>query len=120
MSAAAVAPPQPMPGKTSLSAEAALQIAEDFIADHLGNLALAGVPRRMVFPVRAVWAVPIAVAYPGYGLTGVIGIVAVDDEIAGVVAATPLDEMRTAAEQLYAEHQPDIEAAFHDITSANS
>lgn len=104
--------------KPALSPEAAAQIVENFIADHLGNLALAGVPRRMIFPIRMVWAVPIALAYPGYGLAGVIGIVAVDDELASIVAATPLEEMRRAAEQLYAERQPEIEAAFRKVTSA--
>jgi hypothetical protein len=111
-------PFKPMPSATPLSVEAAIHIAENFIAEHLGNLALAGVPRRMVFPMRAVWAVPIALAYPGYGLAGTIGVVAIDDEIAGVVAATPIDEMQAAAEQLYADQQPNIKAAFQKITSA--
>ncbi len=118
MSAVAAPPPRMTSDRAPLTADMATQIAEEFIADHLGNLALAGVPRRMIFPVRAVWAVPIALAYPGYGLAGVIGIVAVDDEIAGVVAATPVEEMRAAAEQLYAEQQSDIETAFQKITSA--
>src|SRR3990172_3687203 len=82
--------------KKPLAADAAVRIVEDFIADHLGNLVLAGIPRRMIFPIRALWAAPIAVAYPGYGLAGVIGIAAVDDELASIVAATPIDEMRKA------------------------
>ena len=120
MSAVAAAPPRMTPDRAPLTADMAARIAEEFIADHLGNLALAGVPRRMIFPVRAVWAVPIALAYPGYGFAGVIGVVAVDDEIAGVVAATPVDEMRAAAEQLYTEQRSNIEAAFQKVTSAAS
>src|SRR3990172_609033 len=97
--------------KKPLAADAAVRIVEDFIADHLGNLVLAGIPRRMIFPIRALWAVPIALAYPGYGLAGVIGIVAVDDEFASIVASTPIEEMKQAAEQLYRDHQSEIEAA---------
>ncbi len=119
MSTIRTAPTAFPPGGTTLTAEAAVHIAENFIADHLGNLALAGIPRRIIFPIRALWAVPIAVAYPGYGLAGVIGVVAIDDEFASVVAATPIEEMRQAAEQLYVEHQSDIETAFQQITSAN-
>jgi hypothetical protein len=97
---------------TRLSIDVVIRIAENFIADHLGNLALAGVPRRMVFPMRAVWAVPIALAYPGYGLAGTIGMVAIDDEIEGVVAATPIDEMRAAAEQLFRQLITDFERRY--------
>lgn len=114
----AITPLKSVPSHALLTAEAATRIAENFIAEHLGNLALAGVPRRMIFPVRAVWAVPIALAYPGHGLAGTIGVVAIDDEIAGVVASTPIDEMQAAAEQLYADQQPNIKAAFQKITSA--
>ena len=74
----------------------------------------------MIFPLRALWAVPIAVAYPGYGLAGVIGIAAVDDELASIVAATPVDEMRKAAEQFYSEHRTEIEAAFRQVAPANN
>ncbi len=98
--------------KMTLTAEEAGRVVENFIADHLGNLALAGVPRRMIFPIRALWAVPIAVAYPGYGLAGVIGIAAVDDELASIVAITPIEDMRQAAEQFYAEHQIEIESVM--------
>ena len=119
MSTIQAAPTAFPPGVTTLTAEAAAQIAENFIADHLGNLALAGIPRRIIFPIRALWAVPIAVAYPGYGLAGVIGVVAIDDEFASVVAATPIEEMRQATEQLYVEHRSDIETAFQQITAAN-
>lgn len=117
MSTIQTAPTAFPPGGTTLTAEAAAQIAENFIADHLGNLALAGIPRRIIFPIRALWAVPIAVAYPGYGLAGVIGVVAIDDEFASVVAATPVEEMRQATEQLYVEHPSDIKTAFQQITS---
>ena len=120
MSALPVTASASPPGGTPLTAEAAARIAEDFIADHLGNLALAGIPRRMIFPIRALWAVPITVAYPGYGLAGVIGVVAIDDEFASVVAATPIEEMRQATEQLYKQHQSDIESAFQQITTVNN
>lgn len=112
MTALTLAGPSPHALPVNLTPEAVTRIAENFIADHMGNLVLAGTPRHMVFPIRMVWAVPIALAYPGYGLAGVIGMVAVDDELGSIVAATPVDEMRQAAEQLYAEHQPEIEAAF--------
>ncbi len=102
-----------------LAPEAAARIVENFIADHLGNLVLAGVPRRMIFPLRALWAVPIAGAYPGYGMAGVIGIAAVDDELASIVAATPIDEMRKAAEQFYSEHRTEIESGFKRVSSSN-
>lgn len=90
----------PMLNTTPVSVEAAIRIAENFIAEHLGNLALAGIPRRMVFPIQAVWIVPIALAHSDYGLASTIGMVAIDDETASIVAATPLEEMRAAAEQL--------------------
>ncbi len=106
--------------ETALAADEASRIVEDFIGEHLGNLALTGVPRRLVFPIRAVWAVPILIAYPGYGVAGVIGVVAVDDEFASVVAATPIEEMRQAAEQLYREHRTDIESAFGRVASPHA
>jgi hypothetical protein len=106
--------------QTRLTPETVRRIVQNFIADHLGNLALAGIPRHMVFPIRVVWAVPIALAYPGYGLAGVIGVVAVDDELSSVIASTPLKEMRQAAEQLYAEHQTEIESAFRKVTSTTA
>ena len=107
------------PVNGTLSAEAASRIVEDYIADRLGNLALAGAPQRMIFPLRAVWIVPIFLAYPGYGLAGMIGVAAVEDELAGIVGATPVDEMRRAAEQLVAEHGAEIEAAFRRVGAAN-
>jgi len=106
-----------LPNKVLLSAESATRIVEDFITDHLGNLALAGTPRRMIFPIRELWAVPIVVAYPGYGLAGVIGIAAIDDELASIVAATPIDEMKKAASDLYEAHRADIETAFRRVSS---
>ncbi|HLB46673.1 MAG TPA: hypothetical protein VJL59_06580 [Anaerolineales bacterium] len=119
MSALPITEQPAAPNALSLTAEAAAHIVEDFIADHLGNLAQAGTPRRIIFPIRALWAVPIVVAYPGYGLAGVIGIAAVDDELASIVAATPIDEMRKAASELYEAHRAEIEAAFRRVSSAS-
>jgi len=120
MSALPLTEKQTSPNQTLLTATEAARIVENFIADHLGNLALAGVPRRIVFPIRALWAVPIAVAYPKYGLAGVIGIAAVDDELASIIAVTPVEDMRQAAEELYAEQKTEIEAAFKQARSAHS
>jgi hypothetical protein len=105
----------------ALSTAKVERLAEDFIAEQLGNLALAGIARRIIFPMRALWAVPIHIAYPGYGLAGIIGIVMVeDDELASVVVTTPLEDMQQAAEQLYREHQTDIESAFHRIATTTN
>lgn len=108
------------PNKVILTADEAARIVENFIADHLGNLALAGVPRRIIFPIRALWAVPIAVAYPKFGLAGVIGIAAVDDELANIIAVTPIEDMQQAAKELYAERKTEIETAFKQARSTHS
>ena len=113
MSALSLTEKPTSPSKVILTADEAARIVENFIADHLGNLALAGVPRRIVFPIRVLWAVPIAVAYPKYGLAGVIGIAAVDDELANIIAVTPIEDMQQAAKELYAEQKIEIEAALN-------
>ena len=58
---------------------------------------------------------PVQLTYPGCGVIGEVGIVAVDETTGGVVAWTSPQEMYQATEKLYQEHREEIEAAFSAI-----
>jgi hypothetical protein len=55
--------------------------ATEFLLDHLGNHVMAGEPHLMVSAVRAVWIVPVQLAYLHSGTLGSVGVVAVDEQL---------------------------------------
>ncbi len=108
----------PSPLERRIDAAEAARRAENFLTRNLGDLLTAGKPRRVVFPLRSVWIVPVEPTYPGYGSIGVIGDVIVDEGTGEIVAWTPPDEMRESTEQLYREHEAEIVAALKRIQNA--
>jgi hypothetical protein len=85
--------------------------ATDFLLDHLGNQLVPGEPHLMVSAVRAVWIVPVQLAYIHTGVLGSVGVIAVDEETGQVVAWTPIPQMKVASRRLR-EAQPDLERQF--------
>lgn len=95
-----------------LSPMRARAVANRFVLENLPDRFSAGEPRVLTFPVRTVWIIPVELTYPGIGIVGQVGFVAVDGEQETVVGWTPFDVMTSTAQQLYTSHQDAIEAAF--------
>lgn len=103
---------------TKIDAEAAKRLTNRFILENLPDRFCAGTPRFLQFPLRSVWIVPVVLSYPRIGPVGQAGIAAVDTETGSVVGWTPLDEMKKAAETIYARKRADIDAAFSQAGNA--
>jgi len=103
---------------TQIDAETAKRLTNRFILENLPDRFCAGTPRFLQFPLRSVWIVPVVLSYPRIGPVGQAGIAAVDTETGSVVGWTPLDEMKKAAEAIYARKKADIEAAFSQAGNA--
>lgn len=95
-----------------IDVEAAKRLANRFILENLPDRFCAGAPRFLQFPLRSVWIVPVMLSYPRIGPVGQTGIAAVDTETGSVVGWMPLDEMKSAAEAIYAKRKSEIEAPF--------
>ena len=98
-----------------VSADQAREVVTEFLLDNLGNLLLAGEPHVMISAVRAMWIVPVQLAYIHTGVLGTVGVVAVDEEMGQVVAWTPIAEIKNASRQLRALHEPELTAQFHSV-----
>lgn len=98
--------------KERIAEEKAVEIAQDFIADQLGNLIGPGRPYHMVSGLQAVWSIPLVLTSPGYGIVGVVGGVMVDIEFGHIVGWTPLDEVRANATALATENEAQLDHAF--------
>ena len=103
---------------TRIDTETAKRLANRFILENLPDRFCAGTPRFLQFPLRSVWIVPVVLSYPRIGPVGQAGIAAVDTETGSVVGWTPLDEMKKAAEVIYARKRADIETAFSQAGNA--
>jgi hypothetical protein len=95
-----------------LDAGQALIAANRFIVEHLPDRFSAGLPKLVLFPLRPLWLVPVHLTYPGVGVIGEVGMLAVDGDRPVIVGWTPLSEMETLARQLYEENRDEIELAF--------
>src|SRR5215213_6349295 len=84
----------------------------DFLLDHVGNQLVAGQPQRMVSAVRSLWVVPVELTYPHIGLLGIVGVVAIDEETAAVVAWTPIAQMKAASRELRVKNEPALSQRF--------
>ena len=102
-----------------IDADAARAAATDFLFDHLGNQLVPGEPHTMVSAVRAVWIVPVQLAYIHTGVLGSVGVVAVDQETGQVVAWTPIPQMKAASRRLR-EAQPDLDGQFKSFIATQS
>jgi hypothetical protein len=95
-----------------LDAKEAMVAANRFIVEHLPDRFSAGLPKLVQFPLQPLWLVPVHLTYPGVGVVGEVGMVAVDGERPIVVGWTPPGEMEALARQLYEEKHSEIEIAF--------
>ena len=93
--------------------------ATEFLLDHIGNHLMAGEPHLMVSAVRAVWIVPVQLAYLHAGTLGSVGVVAVDEETGQIVAWTPLGEMKAAARRLRMLHEPGLSEQFRTAVASS-
>jgi hypothetical protein len=100
----------PLPPKR-ISAEDARAAATDFLLDHVGNQLVAGGPLLMAAALRAVWIVPVQLAYIHTGTIGSVGVIGIDEETGQVIAWTPIAEMRAASRRLREAH-PDLDVQF--------
>ncbi len=100
---------------TKLSSQKAIEITQEFIANHLTDLMGAGVPWRMSSPLGSVWVVPIWIAYPGYERPITIGSVAIDEVTGMLISWTPFHEIFANAEQFHSQYRGEIEKGFLTI-----
>ncbi|MBU0704020.1 MAG: hypothetical protein KKC18_09185 [Chloroflexi bacterium] len=95
-----------------LDAKQAMLAANRFIVEHLPDRFSAGLPKLVIFPLRPLWLVPVHLTYPGIGIVGEVGMLAVSGDRPAIVGWTPTEEMEALARQLYEEHRNEIELAF--------
>ncbi len=103
-----------------ISAEDARMAATDFLLDHLGNQFVTGEPLLMVSAVRSVWIVPVQLAYIHTGSLGSVGVIAVDEETAQIVAWTPIPQMKAASRRLRESQTPTVAEQFQTFMSSPS
>jgi hypothetical protein len=90
----------------------AMIAANQFIVEHLPDRFSAGLPKLVLFPLRPLWIVPVHLTYPGKGVIGKVGMLAVDGDHPVIVGWTPPEEMETMAHQFYQENRDEIESVF--------
>lgn len=103
------------PPRTRISAEQALEVAQEFVANYLTDLMGAGTPWRMGSPFGRVWVVPIWMAYPGHDQIGTVGSVAVDEETGHIVSWTPVEDITANAERFHSENKAAIQSGFQAL-----
>ena len=96
----------------TLDAKQAMIAANRFIVEHLPDRFSAGLPKLVLFPLRPLWLVPVHLTYPGVGVIGEVGMLAVDGDSPVIVGWTPTEEMEALAQELYEENRDEIELAF--------
>ncbi len=97
---------------TTTDARQAMIAANRFIIEHLPDRFAAGQPTLVVFPLRPLWLVPVHLTYPGVGVLGKVGMLAVGGDIPVIVGWTPPEEMESLAQKLYQENRNEIETAL--------
>jgi len=98
--------------RVALNTRQVMIAANRFIVEHLPDRFSAGLPKLVLFPLRPLWLVPVHLTYPGVGVVGEVGMLAVDGEHPVVVGWTPAEQMEALARQLYEENRNEIEIAF--------
>jgi len=96
--------------KLTTDRETAKTVANHFILEHLPDRYCAGPPYLVEFPIRTVWSVPIMLGYPRLGIIGQVGAIIVDREMGTVAGWTPLQEVKSAAREIYEKRKAEIEA----------
>lgn len=88
--------------------EQAIQIAQEFVSDHLPDLLGPGLPWRMQSPLGRVWVVPIWLAYPGFDQTATVGSIAIDEVTGQIISWTPFEELLVNARAFQEKNAPYI------------
>lgn len=101
--------------KHKLSAQEAVNIVQEFVAEHLTDLMGVGVPWRMQSPLGRIWVVPVWIAYPGFEQRTTIGSVAVDENSGAIVSWTSVEEMKANAAQFHTANREQIVANFQAL-----
>lgn len=92
---------------TAIEAEG---IAFGFLNDHLPDRIIPLAPR--LDAAAQVWRVPVALSYPGLGVLGELGEIAVSVSSGKIVSHTPLRELDDTSLALAEKHRDAIEAPF--------
>lgn len=98
--------------RVRISSQEAMEIAQEFVADHLTDLMGVGTPWRMQSPLGRIWVVPVWIAYPGFEQPATIGSIAVDETSGAIISWTSVEEMKTNAAQFHAVNREQIVANF--------
>lgn len=101
--------------ETKLSAQEAVSIAQEFVAENLTDLMGVGIPWRMQSPLGRLWVVPVWIAYPGFEQPATIGSIAIDENRGAIISWTPVEEMKANAVQFYAANREQIIANFQRL-----
>lgn len=101
-----------VPGKL-VSRNEAMAIASGFIVRQLRDRCMAGLPSVVDWSGQRAWVAPILLTYPGKGILGEVGMIAVDATTGRVCAHTPQKELDASAAKLTQGRRNEIEAAFH-------
>ncbi len=103
-----------------INADEARAAATGFLLDHMGNQLVPGEPHMMVSALRAVWIVPVQLAYIHTGVLGSVGVVAVDEETGQVVAWTPIPQMKAASRRIREAQNPEVAEQFKSFIATQS
>jgi hypothetical protein len=90
-------------------------VAEQFVADNLGEQIGVGVPWHVVSSLGSAWVVPLMLTSPGFGIVGTVGVLIIDKELGTISAWTPLDEITTTAAHLAQQYSAKRQAAWERV-----
>lgn len=90
-----------------------MAIASGFIVRNLRDRCMAGLPCTVDWSGTRVWVAPILLTFPGKGILGDVGMIAIDVNTGRVCAHTPRKDLDIAAAKLTQGRWNEIEAAFH-------
>jgi hypothetical protein len=93
-----------------VSAIVAQTVVNDWLLQVLPDRFTADEPKLMAG--GDIWCVPVGLAYPRIGIIGQVGEVLISAFSAGIISATRLEHMKSAAIQCYAEQESEIQSAF--------
>ena len=96
-----------------LDQQRAMSIANGFILRHFRDRFMAGPTHRVAWRGKPVWVASILLTYPGRGVVGEVGMIAVDARSGAVCAHTLEADLEAAAHRLTRGKWSEIEAAFH-------
>ena len=108
MAAQPVAPPYP-------PVQSAQRVAEQFVADNLGDQIGVGIPWRVISSLRSAWVMPLVLTAPGHGIVGTVGVLIIDEELNVISAWTPLEDIEKNVTQLAQEHAAARQAAWERV-----